>query len=74
MCGPHRQATRNHAKESSHATLNQTNLRYIINVHTQDKREYYNQMDSDTKTTHSKMIKTIYKSENQHVQPSDIQW
>ena len=73
MCDPHIQAARNHAKESSHATHNQTNLRYIINVHTQDKREYDNQMDSDTKTTRSKMIKIIYRQVDQHVESNDVQ-
>ena len=73
MCGPHGQAARNHTKESSHATHNQTNLKYIINAHTQDKREYDNQMDSDTKTTRSRMIKIIYQQENQHVESNDVQ-
>ena len=47
MCDPHRQATRNHTKEGSHAPHSQTSLRYII-MYTQGKREYDNQIDSDT--------------------------
>ena len=60
-------------KEGSHATHSQADLRYIINVHTQDKREYDNKMDSDTKTTRSRMIKIIYQQENQHVESNDVQ-
>ena len=60
-------------REDRHASHSQADLRYIINVHTQDKREYDDQMDSDTKTTRSKMIKIIYQQVDQHVESNDVQ-
>ena len=40
---------------------------------TQDKQEYDDQMDSDTKTTRSRMIKIIYQQVDQHVESNDVQ-
>ena len=40
---------------------------------TQDKQEYDDQMDSDTKKTRSRMIKIIYQQVDQHVKSNDVQ-
>ena len=69
MCGPHRQAACNHTE----GAVMQHTIKQSTNIPLMSTYELWQSRWIMTNTTCSKMIKIIYKPENQHIKSNDIQ-